>query len=144
MNDCRVRDRQRSHRFPVDDDMVGLHRQTSECAAHCQHTRLINVEPLNLSDRCGAKSPRKSAFLNSTDELLTFLRSQRFGIIHTADGAHIGGHYYSACNDGSCDWAAAYFIDAREKRSALGAQIFLDVRPAFQTIRGAAFGSGLF
>ena len=119
--------------------MIRLYLKSAQRAAHSENARLIDVESLDLSHRCSAKRPRECALLDSADELLSFLRSESLGIIYTANRAHVGGHDDSACDDGSGDGTSTDFIDACQERAPLSAKIFLDVRPAFQSIRGATF-----
>jgi hypothetical protein len=144
MNYRSVRDRERAHRFSVDDYVIRLDRQAIQSAPHGEHACLVNIESLDLTYRRGTKRPRERTLLNASDELLSFLRGERLGIIDTANSAHVRRHDDGACDNGPRDWAATYFVDASQKGTSLSAKVPLDVSPPFESIRGAAFCGGLF
>src|SRR5947199_1875898 len=67
-HDRGVRDRQRTHRASVDDDVVRLDAQARECALHCQHARLIDVDCVDLSYGCCADRKSNSALADLDGE----------------------------------------------------------------------------
>jgi hypothetical protein len=52
-------------------------------------------------------------------------------VVHSGDSALVGGHDDGASDDWPGNRAPPYFIDAREQRAFLGAEVALDRGPAF-------------
>jgi hypothetical protein len=135
----RVWNRQCAHGLAIDDDVIGPHLQAAECTPHREDARLIDVESLDLMNGSCAECAGQSAFANASDELVALFRSERFGVIHSADRAHVRRHDHRASNHWSGDRAAPDFIDAGEEWPALSADVAFDVCPPLETIKGAAF-----
>ena len=121
---------QTADRIAVDDDVVRREGQVRQRAAHRQDGGVIDVDGVDLVDRCRADADREGAVADAHGEALAEVARQALGVIDAADGAGVGRHDDGACDDGARERAPSDFIDPGEQRSARLPERLLDAAPA--------------
>src|SRR5260221_14727 len=129
-DDRRVLDAEGADAVSVDDHVIRCHGQPLNRAAHGEHRRMVDVQPVDLTHAGSANRERETAFTNADGELVAHRRGKRLRVVHSADGLRIRRHDERTCDDGARERAPSDFIDTREKRPAGVAQLALDPAPA--------------
>src|SRR6266568_635904 len=124
-----VRNWKRAHRSPVDYDVVGRHLQATQCALHCEHARLVDVDSIYLPHRSGSKRKCNRALANLCREPYALIMGQPLGVIHSRYRTSLSWHYHCAGDNRSRDWASAYFVDSGQERTFFSAEVALNGCP---------------
>ena len=109
-----VRDAKRAQLQSIDQHVVWGSAQstcdTLECAVHCQHRRVVDVDPVNFTCRRRANADRQCDFANADRQAFARDPIQLFGIINTIDRPQVRRHYDGTCDNGAREGAPSDFI----------------------------------
>ena len=101
----------------VHQHVIRRYPEAAEGPPHGQDGGVVDVEPIDLANRCGADADAERPIMNARRQLLTLGARELLRVVHSANRASVRRHHDRACDDGARKGAPSDFVDSGEERT---------------------------